>query len=163
MVGGHWSGALVRGEGVTPPHRLTMELDLQSYLGSCVKLYSLAETPQLPPPPHLGSNTRALLVSQDRRHLFITPCSRPLPFPSTAGLWTYINKDDVNTFSSIWIICLMASAIFSVSKYFRVGRSLHLLSLLPSLYCPYMNLNCLDLSGKKYLAKHCKIYTEKKL
>ncbi len=27
-----------------------------------------------PPPPHLGSYTRALLVSQDRRHLFVTPC-----------------------------------------------------------------------------------------
>ncbi len=25
------------------------------------------------PPPHLGSYTRALLVSQDRRHLFVTP------------------------------------------------------------------------------------------
>ncbi len=28
-----------------------------------------------PPPPHLGSFTRALLVSQDRRHIFVTPCS----------------------------------------------------------------------------------------
>jgi hypothetical protein len=29
----------------------------------------------LPPlPPHLGSYKRALLVSQDRRHLFVTPC-----------------------------------------------------------------------------------------
>jgi hypothetical protein len=27
-----------------------------------------------PPPPHLGSYTRALLVSQERRHLFVTPC-----------------------------------------------------------------------------------------
>jgi hypothetical protein len=26
-----------------------------------------------PPPPHLGSYLRALLVSQDRRHLFVTP------------------------------------------------------------------------------------------
>ncbi len=26
-----------------------------------------------PPPPHLNSFTRALLVSQDRRHLFVTP------------------------------------------------------------------------------------------
>ncbi len=36
--------------------RLNMELDLQSYLGSCVdvELYSLAETPQLPPPPAFG-------------------------------------------------------------------------------------------------------------
>ncbi len=49
-----------------------MELDLQGLLGSCVQLYSLAETPQLNP-PHLGSYTRTLLVSQDRRHLFLTP------------------------------------------------------------------------------------------
>ncbi len=26
-----------------------------------------------PPPPHLGSYMRALLVSQGRRHLFVTP------------------------------------------------------------------------------------------
>ena len=32
-------------------------------------LYSVAETPQ----PHFSANTRALLVSQDRRHLFVTP------------------------------------------------------------------------------------------
>jgi hypothetical protein len=31
-----------------------MELDLQSLLGSCVHLYSLAETSQLPPPPAFG-------------------------------------------------------------------------------------------------------------
>jgi hypothetical protein len=31
--------------------RLIMEL---VYLGSCVQLYSLAETPQLPPPPAFG-------------------------------------------------------------------------------------------------------------
>jgi hypothetical protein len=37
------------------------------------QLYSLAETPQHPPLPHLGSDTRALLVSQDRRHLCETP------------------------------------------------------------------------------------------
>jgi hypothetical protein len=27
----------------------------------------------LPLPPHMGSYTRALLVSQDKRHLFVTP------------------------------------------------------------------------------------------
>ncbi len=45
------------------------------YLGlkaSCAQLYSLAETPQ-PPPPHPPHRLRALLVSQDRRHLFVTP------------------------------------------------------------------------------------------
>ncbi len=52
-----------------------MELDLQSFFGLHVhaELYSLAETPQPPPPPpHLGSYTMALLVSQDRRHIFET-------------------------------------------------------------------------------------------
>ncbi len=32
-------------------------------------MYSVAETPQ----PHFSANTRALLVIQDRRHLFVTP------------------------------------------------------------------------------------------
>ncbi len=71
-------------------HRLNMELDLQSIFGlhvhscthllrlpnppnpiwaQCAQLHSLAEPPQSPP-PHLGSYTRALLVSQERRHLF---------------------------------------------------------------------------------------------
>jgi hypothetical protein len=53
-----------------------------------VKLYSLAETPQPPPPPHLGSYTRALFVSQDRRHLFVTLCTYIPPFylPSALSL-----------------------------------------------------------------------------
>jgi hypothetical protein len=55
-----------------------MEFDLQSFFGlrvpSC--MYSLAELrPRNPPtlPPHFGLYTRALLVSQDRRHLYVTP------------------------------------------------------------------------------------------
>jgi hypothetical protein len=54
-----------------------MELDLQIYLVSCVKLYwvySLAETPQLPSSPRIWAHKRGrLLVSLDRRHLFRTP------------------------------------------------------------------------------------------
>jgi hypothetical protein len=35
----------------------------------------------LPPiPPHLGSYTRALLVSQDRQYLFMTPCTDLINF-----------------------------------------------------------------------------------
>ncbi len=56
-----------------------MELDLQSFFGLHVhtaQLYSLDETQQ-PAPLHpsleLGSFTRSLLVSQDKRHLFVTP------------------------------------------------------------------------------------------
>jgi hypothetical protein len=55
-------------------HSSNMQLDLQSSFGLlCTAVpYSLADTPQ-PPPSHLGSHTRALLVSQDRWHLFVTP------------------------------------------------------------------------------------------
>ncbi len=44
-----------------------------------------------PPPPHLGSHARALLVSQDRRHLFVTPWPQdtnppgPRPDPQNCG------------------------------------------------------------------------------
>ncbi len=52
-------------------YRLIMELDLQSLFARHV----LSCTYWLrPPPPELGSYTRELLVSQDRRHLFVTPC-----------------------------------------------------------------------------------------
>ncbi len=60
-------------------HRLNMEVDLQSLCGLhvtwCAQLYSLAETPQLLPSPRIWTRytrmTRALLVSKDRRHLFV--------------------------------------------------------------------------------------------
>jgi hypothetical protein len=55
---------------------LNMELDLQHFLGSCVQLYSLAETPQLPqlpPPPAFGLIYEGAIGQQDRRHLFETP------------------------------------------------------------------------------------------
>ncbi len=69
---------------------LSMELDLQSLFGLlvtwCTQLYSLAETPQPPPPPHLDSSTRALLVSQDRRHLFMTPWYLPPQLEHTTQL-----------------------------------------------------------------------------
>ncbi len=48
----------------------SMALDLQSLFGfhvhSC--FHWLRETPQQHPPPHLGSYTRALLVTKDGRH-----------------------------------------------------------------------------------------------
>jgi hypothetical protein len=57
-------------------YRLNMMLDIQRLFGlhvHCAQLYSLAETPRHPlPPPHLGLHIRALLVSQDRRLLFVT-------------------------------------------------------------------------------------------
>ncbi len=58
-------------------HRLNMEVDLKSLFGRnvtwCAQLYSLAETPQLPPYPLIWTRiTRAWLVSKDRRHHFVT-------------------------------------------------------------------------------------------
>jgi hypothetical protein len=61
------------------------EVDLQSLFGLQVTWYSLAETPPPPPPPHslfIGSwdsYTRVLLVSKDRRHLFVTSVADPDP------------------------------------------------------------------------------------
>ncbi len=40
---------------------------------SCTHWLRLPQSP--PSPPQLGSYTRALLASQDRRHLFVNPCS----------------------------------------------------------------------------------------
>ncbi len=45
-------------EGEDIDHRLNMELDFQSLFGSCVQLYSLAETPQLPPSPRIWAHIR---------------------------------------------------------------------------------------------------------
>ncbi len=55
-------------------HRLNMELNLQSLFGllcTAVLVGWDSETPPLP--PRLGSYTRGLLISKDRRHLFVTP------------------------------------------------------------------------------------------
>ncbi len=48
-----------------------MKLDLQSLFRLRVHSCTLWLRP--PPPPRLGSYEKALLVSQDRRHLFVTP------------------------------------------------------------------------------------------
>ncbi len=58
----------------TLDHRLNMELDLQSLFELHVHSCTHWLRPRKSLPPHLGSYTRALMVSQDRRHLFTTPC-----------------------------------------------------------------------------------------
>jgi hypothetical protein len=50
-----------------------MELDLLSLFELLCIAVLMAENPPTPTLPPLGSYTRALLVSQDRRHLFVTP------------------------------------------------------------------------------------------
>ncbi len=53
-----------------------MELDLQSLFVLHVYTADVHIGWDPPPlPPHLGSYTRALVVSQDRRHLLVTPCA----------------------------------------------------------------------------------------
>ncbi len=51
---------------------------IKSFFGlhvqSCTPWLRPRNPPPSPHPPRLGSFTRALLVSQDRRHLFVTPC-----------------------------------------------------------------------------------------
>ncbi len=61
-------------------------------------VYSLAETPQLPTSPRIRiCITRALLVSKDRRHLFVTPCIvHMLPAPSL--LVILLSVQQVNLF-----------------------------------------------------------------
>jgi hypothetical protein len=57
-------------------HRFNYEINLQSFFG--LHVHSCTHWPRTatssPFPPHLDSNTRALLVSQYRRHLLVTPC-----------------------------------------------------------------------------------------
>ncbi len=62
---------------VPPTYRLNIEIDLQSLHGLLCTALLIGWDPATPPfpPPQLGSYTRALLVSQDRRHLFFNPCS----------------------------------------------------------------------------------------
>ncbi len=55
-------------------HWLNMELDLHSLFGIHVHSCTHWMRPRnYPPPPHLGSYTRALLVSQDRLHPLCDP------------------------------------------------------------------------------------------
>jgi hypothetical protein len=61
---------------VSSPHSLNMELDLQGLWAPCPQLFSSAETP--PATPVFGLYEGAILVGQDRRHLFVTPGLPPL-------------------------------------------------------------------------------------
>ncbi len=94
--------AWVRRSNVHRFHRLTMELDIQSLFGLLCTAVLIGWNPATPPPPlppHLGSYARALLVSQDRRHLpdrfslaagvqWATQASANVHLPNWAGdLW----------------------------------------------------------------------------
>ncbi len=77
-----------------------MEVDVQSLFGlhMCTAVL-LGRDPATPPPipPHLGSCTKALLVSQDRRNLFMTPWLSPLRIQPreavvTSSQWSSISQ-----------------------------------------------------------------------
>ncbi len=58
-------------------HRLNMTLDLQSIFGLLCTAVLIGWDPATPPSnPHLSSYARAPLVSKDRCHLFVTPCTK---------------------------------------------------------------------------------------
>ncbi len=61
-----------------PHHRLNKESDLKSLLGILSTVVLIGWDSATPPPPHLGSCTRVLLVKRDRRHHFVTPWASPL-------------------------------------------------------------------------------------
>jgi hypothetical protein len=73
-------------------HRLNMEVDLQSLFGLHVYGCNHLLRPRNPtPPPHLGSYTRPLLVSQDRRHLLVTPALVLLSYSETVAILMRLN------------------------------------------------------------------------
>jgi hypothetical protein len=56
------------------PQKIFKKKDLQNLFGLLCTAVLIGWDPQLPPSrPHLGSYTSALLVGQDRRHLFVSP------------------------------------------------------------------------------------------
>ncbi len=60
--------------GLQQGHMLNKELYFQSLFGLLCTAVLIGWDPATPPlPQHLDSYTRELLVSQDRRHLFVTP------------------------------------------------------------------------------------------
>ncbi len=96
-------------------HRLNMELDLQSLFGfhvhSCTHLLTLRNPTPLP--PHLGSYTRALLVNQERRHLYVTHwwvmgvlCAHQNVSISTGYPKNWKNKDDIIRSSHLLFVCV---------------------------------------------------------
>jgi hypothetical protein len=104
-------------------------------VGSCVQRYSLAENPQLPPPPHLGSLTRALLVSQDRRHLFVTPWggaylpSLAVPFVRLVHVQVY--NDDI----SLTFILLLDYIFIRTADLYRKSEPDRSSILIACLWC----------------------------
>ncbi len=107
--------------GMWTIHRLKMELDLQSLFGLlCTAV--LTETPQLPHSPSIWAHIRrALLGSQDRRHLFVTSLELSnkcadwrlilvsLPLPGSQGMGE--GGTEELTFTSTWLLSIAVGLI----------------------------------------------------
>ncbi len=82
-------------------------------------------------PPNLGSYTRALLVSQDRRHLFVTPC-----------LWSYcVQFLSVTLYLVLLDHSLVSFCASFVSQYNQFNYSAPLL-IEPIAYASARLINC---------------------
>ena len=84
-----------------------MELDHQSLFG----LYSLAETPQLSPFPAFGLTYEGtIVVSQGRRHIFVTPWVR----------YHFLHgKPDRGQKRNSWLFCLYVQVEYRVPDAFQ--------------------------------------------
>ncbi len=81
-------------------HRLNMEVDLQSLFGLhvtwCAQLYSLAETPHLPPSPRIWTRMwGALLVSKE------TPC---FFYFKEIACWTFLHISPKPLQFQFWVL-----------------------------------------------------------
>ncbi len=107
-----------------------MELDLQSLFGLHVHSCTHWLRPRNPPPPpptrHLGSYTRALFVSQDRGHIFVTPWSQ-----SFAGSGSRQHRSEEHLILPICRLWWYLSAI-----WFSLSRLASLLRLAATLFLP---------------------------
>ncbi len=127
-----------------------MELDLQSLFGLHVRRYTYLLRTRIPPPPfslHLGSYMRTLLISQDRRHLYVAPLSHLCApflflslyflhfFPCANIIFPFIhftNSLILFPFYSINSFHLSSFTSYSSPRHFIIPNLLHYPSILSS-------------------------------
>jgi hypothetical protein len=105
-----------------------MELDLQSLFGLYEYICTHWLSPRTPPPhisPHWDSYTRVLLVSKDRRHLFVTPCfsqiqSTSYGYFTCCGSLFYRCRHRSPTVKEIWKNEQVAYLPFYLSIYISI-------------------------------------------
>ncbi len=97
----------------------------------CAQLYPFAETPQPPPPPpafELIQYTRALLICQDRRHLFVTPCLQALGslIYTKRGYWMsslhFVPGKGIGSSWPTWVSWRMALSLTADSRSLSLAR-----------------------------------------